>query len=398
MDTANSLSSPLRKPSAPQHRVEQAGAVSHTRLALLAHALPLHGPKDDISSFPALASSQFFCGRSVVIREPGSSHRREVTDRTDHGQQLHEALTALAAGRCTGRNLVALRGQYGSLLEFLPYIEEALAPVVDFELLQAIPEKWRPAVHREVCQRKPHVIERLPERYRTDDLWILVCQRETALLGDLPAHLQTEEHYIAICTVNPRAYGLLANIHKTQRLNRAVCQRYGFVLEHVPEVHRDHDFCRFVCERSNSLSTFSYVPTRIMYEDFELCLNICSRRGHALQYVANDLPRRKELYKPAVMQTGAALASSEPYDHGDCYALHLNSQGRLSSSLYRNAVTPPDRNYPKDFYNSQDKLNLGVGNRVFLLTAWVKGLTKMASGLLTASAHCPPHTTGFIEV
>ncbi|MFK0573393.1 DUF4116 domain-containing protein [Endozoicomonas sp.] len=75
---------------------------------------------------------------------------------------------------------------------------------------------------------------------------------------------------------------------------------------------------------------------------------------------------------------------SPVYDPNNCYLQHLTNNGRLSEDLYPNS--PPcssDLSFPDDFSFTDGKLSLGAFGRLFPLTALVKGLTRMCTGIFS---------------
>ena len=73
-----------------------------------------------------------------------------------------------------------------------------------------------------------------------------------------------------------------------------------------------------------------------------------------------------------------------PWDHADCYALHLRHTGKLSAKLYPDDVYRPTKRYPEDFHNRDKRLNLGANNTVFPLVSLVKGFMQLGAGLLSS--------------
>ena len=85
--------------------------------------------------------------------------------------------------------------------------------------------------------------------------------------------------------------------------------------------------------------------------------------------------------------TPAFAKDDRPWDHADCYALHLRHTGKLSAKLYPNEELYTAKRYPEDFHNKDKRLNLGANNTVFPLISLIKGFIQLGAGLLTGR-HC----------
>ena len=81
-------------------------------------------------------------------------------------------------------------------------------------------------------------------------------------------------------------------------------------------------------------------------------------------------------------ETPAFAKDDRPWDHADCYALHLRHTGRLSPKLYSHEQICAHKHYPEDFHNVNMHLNLGANNTVFPLISLVKGFIQLGTGLL----------------
>ena len=108
-------------------------------------------------------------------------------------------------------------------------------------------------------------------------------------------------------------------------------------------------------------------------EDYRQWLD---RTAREILYWTAAQPDRKTPEQPACAGSGDGAV------HSDCYALHLNKEERLCPTLYPDAPLTPPVGYPLFFHNCNQQLNLGAASQVFPLIALVKGLTKMASGVL----------------
>ncbi|WOG26495.1 hypothetical protein [Endozoicomonas sp. 8E] len=72
----------------------------------------------------------------------------------------------------------------------------------------------------------------------------------------------------------------------------------------------------------------------------------------------------------------------------ECFSKHIKETGNLDSTLYPKGLSIFDRQkeFPRDFHNVNDELNLGANNAVFPLVSLVRGLTLLA-GNIFAFAH-----------
>ena len=83
--------------------------------------------------------------------------------------------------------------------------------------------------------------------------------------------------------------------------------------------------------------------------------------------------------------TPAFAKDDRPWDHADCYALHLRRTGKLCPKLYSHDQPPISKCYPEDFHNKDNRLNLGANNTVFPLISLIKGFIQLGTGLLSRS-------------
>ena len=68
------------------------------------------------------------------------------------------------------------------------------------------------------------------------------------------------------------------------------------------------------------------------------------------------------------------------FDHTQCYLNHATGQGILCPELYPEEEAGQKKK--ADFYNVNERLNLGVNNGTFPFISLVNGLTRMVTGVL----------------